>query len=82
MLVSRVLLSVSFELLFLLDAVFKDIFVNGINLTCHCALIGCDLVRLEQNTVSWYFHALVDLNNVTYQHKILMHFHQLAISYH
>jgi hypothetical protein len=82
MFVSRIFLPIFFELLFFIYAVFKDIFMNGVDLTCHCALVCCYLVRLEQNSVGWNFHAFVDLNNITYQNKILMNFNQFAISDH
>ena len=81
MLVPRVFLSISFELLFFTDTVLKSIFMNWINFSCHRALIGCYLVGLEQNTIGWNLHTFVYLYNISHQNKILMHFDQLPVSY-
>lgn len=54
--------------------------MNRISLSSHCALISGNLVSLNENSVCWNFHALIHKYHISYQHIILMNFHQVAVS--
>lgn len=69
-----------FELIFLFDASFKNVFVNRIDFTSHCAFIGGDFIGLEKDSISWDFHTFIDLNDISNKDKVLVNFNELTVS--
>jgi hypothetical protein len=80
--IGDILLSGLLEMQLLLHTKLKSILFDRVNFPSHCTLIRCDLVRVNQDTVSGYLHTLVDVNNITDQHEVLMNLHQYTVAPH
>lgn len=80
MFVCQVLLAGFLKLMFLVNAVFKHIFLDWLRFSSHGALVSWDLIGLDEQSISRYLHTLSDKNNISHQDKILMNFHSDSIS--
>lgn len=79
MFVCSVLLAVPLKFFLLLYAGFKSVFVDRINFACHGALVRSDLISFEEDAISGYLHAFIDLYDISNKDKILMYFDWLIV---
>lgn len=49
--------------------------MNGVYFSCHGALIGCNIVGLDEDAVCRNFHSLVDCDHIASQYKVLVDLH-------
>lgn len=72
MFLAAIFVSTLFYILHFVPALLEGIFVNRFRFTSHSTFVSRYFIRFNQDRIGWNFHSFADVDQISYQHVILV----------